>query len=278
MSRDFDVSMTYTNTAGQTVEFRACGPWHYGATDVHDYKWTYDTVASRSANFRRAPRDLSIRAHLDGGGAGERDRATDVFDLDVAAGTPGTLRVGASELRCYVTGSSKDSWWYDGGSMTADLTLHADDPVWTRERTLQFFPDGGAPYSSAYLDYPIGYPFDYSRNRRPAEFRAPFDAPCAFRLTVYGPAENPYVIVGGNRYQVEASLLEGDLLIVDSMAKTVTLRDVDGGETSLFASAVREDGARIFKDMPGGASAVSWTGAFGFDITFIERRSEPAWT
>ncbi len=272
-----DRSIVYTGSTGEAVEMAVGGPWHYGDTDLHDYEWSYDTVNDRSVGFRRSPRDFSIHVMLRGGDAAERDRAVDVFDADVAAGTPGTLRVGASEMRCYVTASSKDRWWYDEASMDMDLTVHADDPVWTREATSQFLKAVEQEPSDD-LDYPHGYPHDYAPDTRSAALSSPFASPCAARITVYGPAVNPYVIIAGNRYQVDATVEDGGLLVIDGRGKTITVTSADGYSESAFAAGVREDGARVFAPVPSGTSPVSWTGAFGFDVTLIEERSEPAWT
>ena len=271
-----DNSITYTNNSGESVEMRVDGKWHYGETDLHDYEWAYDTVNDRVSGFRQEPRDFSLRVMMAGGSVDERNRAVDVFEADVRSGTPGTLRVGASEMRCWVTGSSKDGWWYSEGTMGATLTIHADDPVWRREETVQVFrvADGGG---SGFLDYPHGDPYDYKQDDRLSEVRSPFRGRCGFRMVVYGPAENPYVIIGGNRYQGDASLSAGDLLIIDSVERTIVLRGATGSESSVFASGVREEGANVFADMPEGTAPVLWSGAFGFDITYIEERSEPVW-
>ena len=128
-----------------------------------------------------------------------------LFDHDILAMTPGTMRVGGSRMRCWVTASSKDLWWYDDGRMHAELTVHADDPTWTRERTLQFrrvTQDAGG----ADLDYPHDYPHDWMGDDVSSSLVSPFGRPCAARITVYGPAVNPYVIIGGNRYQGDATV------------------------------------------------------------------------
>lgn len=272
-----DNSLIYKNGAGDRVEFRIDGSWHYNNTDLHDYEWSYNEVSGRVASFTREPRDFKLHAVMAGGSLEERNRALDVFEHDVYAGKPGTLICGECRMRCWVIASAKDLWWYADGSMDADLTIHADDPVWTRERTLQFFRDESAG-AGGFLDYPHGYPYDYRADERASLLHAPFPRPCRFRLVFYGPAESPYVIIGGNRYQVNASLSEGDLLTVDSLEGTIVLRSATGTESSLFASGVREEGASIFADMPAGSVPVSWSGAFGFDVTYIEERSEPVWS
>ena len=273
-----DTTMTYTNGAGESIEFAPGSAWGYGETDLRDWSWDYDEACGRATGFRRAPRDFTLHAIMRGGSTEERDRAYDVLEYDVRAGSPGTLRAGGSAMECYAVECSKDLWWYDGGRMRMEVRFHADEPVWIRERTVDFPKDSGAAYAGGGLDYPIAYPYDYKREDRASRAENPFHSPCRFRLTVFGPAENPYVIIAGNRYQVNASVPADGLLVIDSRAGTITLRDRGGAESSVFASGVRTEGARIFAPIPGGVSALSWTGDFGFSVTYIEERSEPAWT
>lgn len=271
-----DNSIAYTNRDGETVEMRIDGTWHYGGTDLHDYEWAYDTVADRVAGFRREPRDFSLKVMMDGGSVSERNRLVDVFERDVAAMEPGTLRVGASELRCWIVASSKSSWWFSEGIMGADLTVHADEPVWTREAGFEFKKVAGTGDSTG-LDYPFDYPFDYSSSGVSSTIESPFAVPSACRITVYGPAASPYIIIAGNRYQVDAAVEDGGLLVVDGLARTITVSNADGQRMNAFSAGVREDGANVFAKVPAGTHAVSWGGAFGFDVALIEERSEPAW-
>ena len=271
-----DNSITYTNCAGEVVEMRVDGRWHYGETDLHDYEWDFDTVNDRVAGFRRSPRDFALKVMMSGGSAAERNRVTDVFERDVMEATPGTLRVGGSELRCWVVSSSKSSWWFSEGIMGADLTIRADDPVWTREEVFEFKRPAGAGDSSG-LDYPFDYPFDYSSSGVSSQIANPFAVPAACRIIVYGPAVSPYVMIAGNRYQVDATVEDGGLLVVDGLARTITLSNADGQSMNAFSAGVREDGANVFAKVPVGTHAVTWGGSFGFDVALVEERSEPAW-
>lgn len=272
-----DTTITYTNCAGESVRFAADGPWHYRGTNLRDYEWEADTVNDRVSGFRMTPRKFNIDAVMRCDTAAERDRVTDVFDHDILAMTPGTMRVGGSRMRCWVIASSKDLWWYDDGRMHAELTVHADDPTWTRERTLQFrrvAQDAGG----ADLDYPHDYPHDWMGDDVSSSLVSPFGRPCAARITVYGPAVNPYVIIGGNRYQVDATVPDRGLLVIDGRNRTIVSYDEYGRSESAFSRGVRSDGANVFAKVPAGSSPVSWGGGFGFDVTLVEERSEPAWT
>lgn len=272
-----DLSMAYVNGAGESVEFRADGHWHYSGGGMRSWSASFDEVGGRVASFTSEPREFEIDAVMDGGDAAERDRAFEVFERDRDAGVPGTLRCNGWELRCWIVGGEPDSWWYDESQMRAVLKVRADDPAWRREETLQFFKDG-AGGGGEWLDYPHGYPYDYKMDDRAAQAVSPFKVACPFRWTVYGPAEDPYVIVAGNRYQVNVSVEDGGLLVVDSVEGTVTLKTAAGDESSAFADAVRERGANVFAKLPAGTAPLSWSGAFGFDLTYVRERLDPGWS
>ena len=272
-----DTTMTYTNGAGESVRFAADSPWHYGGTDLRDHEWKADTVNDRVVGFRLLPREFSLEAVMDGASSAERDRMVDVFDHDVIAGEPGTLRAGSSEMRCWVTAAEKDLWWYDGGHMRAKLTVRADDPVWTRETVAQFRRSPGVA-SGGDLDYPHGYPHDWKNDDVYGSLSSPYRRPCAARITVYGPAVNPYVIIGTTRYQVDVSVPERGLLVIDGRARTIVSVDEYGRPENAFSRGVRAEGANIFAKVPAGSSPVSWGGQFGFDVALVEERSEPAWS
>ena len=89
---------------------------------------------------------------------------------------------------------------------------------------------------------------------------------------------NPYVIIGDNRYQVDATVPDRGLLVIDGRNRTIVSYDEYGRSESAFSRGVRSDGANVFANVPAGSSPVSWGGGFGFDVTLVEERSEPAWT
>ena len=161
------------------------------------------------------------------------------------------------------------------------LTVVLLDGVWRRETTTHHDPrtDAGSG-----LDYPHDYPHDYGGMSILDTVANTSGMPQPIRLTIFGPCVNPYVIIGPNRYEVDATIPAGSRLEIDGTAdaRTVIMISDTGLSTNLFAKAVRGtgrgSGTYIFEPLPPGTSTISWAGGFEFDLTAIEERSEPPWT
>ena len=103
--------------------------------------------------------------------------------------------------------------------------------------------------------------------------------PCACDIAFAGPCVQPYVIIGGNRYQVRSTVEAGQLLLVRGYGgKDIAIRHSDGTERSAFAQGVREPGANIFAEVPVGDSVASWSGSYNVSVTLYEERTTPWWT
>lgn len=133
-----------------------------------------------------------------------------------------------------------------------------------------------------YLDYPFDYAYDYMSLTSGSTITPSVLTPSDVRLTIYGAVSNPYVIVGGNRYQVNVNVPAGGYLVVDGREKTITLVLADGTRQNVFGAGVRGTGlgggAYIFEPIKGGVQDVQWSGAFGFELAWYEDEGEPPWS
>lgn len=134
----------------------------------------------------------------------------------------------------------------------------------------------------AYLDYPHNYEYDFQATSSTGSITPSVLTPSDVYLVVYGPAVNPYVIVGGNRYQVNVTVPAGGYLTVDGRKKSILLTLADGTVQNAFSSGVRGSGAGggtyIFERVPAGTSQVTYDGSFGFDLGWYEEEGEPPWS
>jgi hypothetical protein len=132
------------------------------------------------------------------------------------------------------------------------------------------------------LDYPHISPYDYQKTSSTESIMPGVLTPSDVRLVIYGPAVNPYVIVGDNRYQVNATVPSGGYLTVDGRDKSIVLTLADGTVQNVFSSGVRGGGAGggsyIFEKVPAGTSEVTYDGSFGFDLGWYEEEGEPPWS
>lgn len=136
--------------------------------------------------------------------------------------------------------------------------------------------------SDAYLDYPFDYEYDYQKTSYAGSVEPSVLTPSDVHIVVYGPAVNPYVIVGGNRYEVDITVPAGGYLTVDGRDKTIKLTLADGTVQNAFSYGVRGGGAGggsyIFERIPSGMNEVTFDGSFGFDLGWYEEEGEPPWS
>ena len=173
-------------------------------------------------------------------------------------------------------------WYCDCYIVTSDTNPHPDveqftenkinimipSGFWMREETREF--SAVTPTPTGYLDYPYNYEYDYTPTESTAviwETESPFASD--FVMSIYGPCVNPRVTINGYPYVVNASIPNGETLVIDSKKHTVMM-----GDTNLFDSRGKE--YSVFEKIPAGALDVAWDG-FDFSITLLEERSEPKW-
>ena len=131
-------------------------------------------------------------------------------------------------------------------------------------------------YSEHGADHPFDYAYDYAVTVNGRTIQCDSAGKNEFRILIYGPAINPYITIGGHKYAINGTISEGETLLIDSITKTITLTTATGSKVNWFDKRSRD--SYIFNPIPAGNSAVLWSGNFGFDLTVIEKRSEPRWT
>ncbi len=126
------------------------------------------------------------------------------------------------------------------------------------------------------VGYPYDYPYDYVRSLVSNNIVCESTGSSDFRLLIYGEAVNPSVSIGGHVYAINGTVGKGETLLIDSLNKSITLTTASGNKVNWFDKRGRSH--YIFEPIPSGKSPVYWSGEFGFDLTVIEKRSEPRWT
>lgn len=273
-------SLEYVCAAtGERIGFE--GPL-YGETltGLRARVWDYSIGARGLTGITRGAREETVAVKIHDSTA-TLDLLRRLADADMAAGTPGTLVAdGEWETRAWIAKSEPQS--ITPTMVETQLTIVLADGVWRRPTMTHFTPryDSG----TADLDYPHDYPHDFAGMALGAEIVNDTSMPQPVKLTIFGPYVNPYIIIGTNRYEVDATIPAGSRLEIDaaSDSRTVTMISDTGLRTNLFGKAVRGtgrgSGTYIFEPLPPGTSTISWAGGFKFDLTAIEERSEPPWT
>lgn len=246
--------------------------------DLRNYSWSYDTINSRISRFYRSvtSRKLPLVIKCDSAekAIAVKHRLLDLCETDIEAKIPGKIFVGDCYTTGYITASSKSEYLITKQYCKLELTLTSADPTWYRDQTYVFNPNQ-LNVSGTGIDYPFDYNFDYKGFSVGKNIVVDSVRGNAFKMRIYGYAENPSVSIGGHTYSVSGVVGENENLFIDSLSKTITLTTASGSKMNWFDRRNRE--SYIFELIQPGQVDVTWSGSFAFDLTIIERRSEPRW-
>ena len=251
------------------------------ANGLRDYSWSYETINNRISRFYRpiSSQTIPLVVHCDSDDSAiwVKNRLHDLAEADIQAKIPGKIYVGDYYTNGYVTGSEKSNYLISNRLCNIKLKFTSDDPSWYREQKHVFLPDSGSGMSIGDgVDHPFDYPYDYGISMNGRMITCDTAGDNAFKLLIYGEATNPVVIINGHTYAVNGTVGKGETLLIDSLNRTITLTTATGGKVNWFDKRSRDE--YIFEPISAGQNAVSWLGTFGFDLTVIEKRSEPRWT
>lgn len=270
----------FENHLGQRFEGLPNGVY-LNYNDLRDYSWSFDTINSRIYRFYMGTRNrklpLVIYCKSDDEAVAMKNRLHELAEADIAAKIPGKIFIGDFYTNGYITASTKSRYMIKKRICFIELTLTSDDPAWYREKTHTFLPGTGSAIGiGGGTDHPYDYPYDYALSLKGQKIVCDSVGTNGFRLLIYGEAVNPSVVIGGHVYAINGTIGKGESLLIDSLTKTITLTTALGHKINWFDKRGRGD--YIFEPIPAGQNTISWLGTFGFDLTVIEKRSEPRWT
>ena len=248
--------------------------------ELRNYSWDYDVINNRISRFFRSVSSRKIPLLICCTTAAEanavKNRLLDLAEADIDATLPGKIFVGEYYTTGFITESKKSDYRINGRFCAVDLVLTSQDPSWNRE-TVHVFgsTDEGAAASRSGFDFPFDYAYDYSVSTTSRQVVTDTIKNSKFKLRIYGEATDPAVMINGHAYKVNGRIRAGETLLVDSLNKTITLSTATGSKVNWFAN--RDRHSYIFEPIPPGVSNVIYNGAFKFDLTIIEERSEPRW-
>ena len=268
----------YENHLGQRFEGLPNGVY-LNYSDLRDYAWSFDTINRRISRFYRdiTNRKIPLVVYCKSGDEAVTvmNRLHELAEADIVAKTPGKIFAGGYYTSGYITASVKSNYLSRRKYCKIELTLTSVDPAWYMERPNTFLPDTESGYVGGF-DYSFDYPYDYALSMNGRKIVCDSVGSSEFRLKIYGEATNPAVVVNGHTYKINGTISKGESLLIDSLTKTITLTTASGKKINWFDKRDRKE--YIFEPLPSGQSTVAWDGTFGFDLTVVEKRSEPKWT
>lgn len=277
----------YVNHNGKRVDLSAY-PYLFQSGDILDWVYAYDSsagVRNRVSNFRKSIKEFSVKVAVlcDFTIPLEERRQEwrssvnallEVFEEDVLDGKEGKLYSDTGfYMKCMIIGSTKSDWKMGLPVMFNTLKVLAKDPNWIRDNLFHFGTTSGVVGKGK--KYAYQYAYQYGGNLSDTSVTNPHFYDTDFLLTIYGPALNPVVYIGGSPYLVSTNIGAGERLEINSSEGTVIKVKIDGQQDDEFH--YRQKVPSVFTKIKPGRQSVKWSGRFRFDLTLFERRSEAAW-
>lgn len=272
----------YENHLGQRFVGLENGVY-INSNDLRNYQWSYDTINGRISRFYRQTTNrklpLTVICKTGDEAVSAKNRLLDIAEADIEAMAPGKIIIGDYYTKGYITESAKSDYMINRRYCKINLTFTSenDNSMWYREETRAFIPGSGArEVIGDGKDYPYEYQYDYAAPQEVNRIVCNSIRASDFRLKIYGQVTNPAVTINRHTYAINGTVNQGETLLIDSIAKTITLTTAMGTKINWFDHRNREN--YIFQPIPAGINNITRNGSFGFDLTVIEKRSEPKWT
>ena len=271
--------ITYTNHLNEKIAFGKY-PYFANYSDLRDYSWNYTTANNKILSFEKGVTKhklpVIITCKTAEEGIQKKNALYEIMEKDVLAKKYGTLEIGGYKLKCYVKESAKSIFLDSKKHMKVDLSIVTDRPDWIKEKNYVFGTTNQQEGEAEFLDFDIEYAYDYTSSMESMQMVNQNFVASNFRLTIYGEALNPRISVNGHVYEVSGTVEAGQNLVIDSIAKTITLNTKNGATVNKFNERNRD--SYIFEKIPAGDLTLARSDNFRFDLTLIEERGEPKWT
>lgn len=198
----------------------------------------------------------------------------EVFEKDLISLQPGKLFVNDYYLTGYMI--SRDYGDYEDLFDSVEMTMEflAEYPFWVKEEKHSFLVQNG-DLQDDFLDYPHDYPYDYGHERTIAFLENAHYAPVDFRMTIYGPVDNPSIRIADHLYKVNIPIYENEYLVIDTRSQTIEKTTWQGEKVNAFHNRHKQES--VFTPIPPGKNILNWSMTFGIDVLLYLERSEPIW-
>lgn len=269
----------YVNHLNQSINFGQDGIF-LTDNELMKYEWDYDSDYEEVTNLRKTITEKSytviILARTKEQGLEKANGLIETFEQDTLMQTAGRIYIGEYYCSCFIKSISPAEWFYTKRYVKFTVTMLTDSPDWIKENTESFFILDSNQKADVAKQYPSKYPYYYINNQAARTIMNQSIVPADFKIRIYGPINNPLIVIGKNVYQVRLSVDTGERLEIDSRSKSIVLVSGTGDVTNQIWSAVKDQGY-IFEPIPTGVSVLTWNGNFSFDLVVYDVRSMPKW-
>lgn len=278
----YKYEITYTNSKNDTISLgKESGVW-LDENELFNYEWDYVTAQRKLVAISRDVVEIPVKLlFLNGFDDSVINRFLQVMDYDARMKSPGTLSVNGYERKGVFVSASTEDYMYKQGLMYREMRFLALKQDWTRRYVETIKPTTTS--TEVQLKYPHDYPHDYGGSPAPQQFNNPSAFPSEFLLRIYGPCSDPYLIINGNLYAVNCTVVDGGFLVIDSTNREAIYNyNAAGVAQNVFDAATmgaEGSGSYIYELIQPGINSVSWPNNFKIDIEMLESVSvPPAWS
>lgn len=250
--------------------------------EFKDHLWEYDYQFGVYKSFRRGKKSYPFSIVIASDDLKDHDALCDIFDEDVLAGEPGYFMINGWRLDCMVLQATHE--FYGTRDFVIKFEALATNPVWTRQQTHTYNGTGSGGSSGedlgrnySFRDDVLGRGYDYGYDEADSHY-AILNMPGSdngYEFIIYGPAINPTIYINNKPIRVNVTISEGEKLRIVSNGATKTIDIIQPGNITESAFVYRDKENSPFLTL-GKSNEITY-GALRFDLTTIERRSEPAW-
>lgn len=277
------MKLYYENSRGKIIDLMNWPVVAQNPEVLAERSWSYETEGNQDGtkNFKQFYKDLEQKQLQLSVMADDResynqlmDDMSETFDYDIRNRQPGKIWWNDRYKEAYVTASDLSDYEEDFEAIESTITVSTTYPWWIKENRVEGHI-GRQESTGNNLDYPHDYPFDYYNGIEDVQISNESISDCNFQLTIYGPCENPRLIIGNHVYGLTCTLEDGEYLVIKSREKKAYKVKITGEQESVFQ--FRDGEYYLYEKLHPGIYRISWDGLFGFELTAYEERSEPRW-
>lgn len=258
-------------------------PYYASESPFRTWQYEYDEVFGSYSNFRRSNREFPFLVVVISDNLADRDNLCHAFEEDVLSGEAGYLVIRGWKMKCFVK-AGEHLFFNRQRDDEMRFTIVTDNPVWTKEKTYSFNSSGGGSQFDedlerdySYTDSRLGRPYNYGYSVAESYY-ASIDVDSdhnGFRLLIYGAQTNPVIYINDTPIQVNVEITDAERLqiVSNESERTIKILSASGAERDAFIYRDKEHSPFITL---GSHSDLSYSG-IRFDLTVIERRSDPPW-
>lgn len=272
--------LKYVSSRGNTFELDVPEALVGTGTSLRGYKPGYTLGTRAISGITSNAQEVTLDLFIEGFELAEA--MAQEFEFDFNNQKPGSLVYdGGWAQDVYVSKSEVQSVFHDQANVT--LTVILLDGAWHKAH-VKSFSVVHEDVQNDWLNLPTNFPYNLGITRPPKTLEVKSSSECPIKLTIYGSALQPRIVIGDNTYSFAITVPTGGRLIADGTRtrKNITLVTELGDTSDRFDVGSRGSGKGsgnyCFEPLKQGFQSVSWDGTFGFDLEWWETRGGLPWT